>query len=155
MIPVGAFEEAYALHYVAVARSLASFRFDAMTVEDIVHDAFLRLLRQPVMPNLPLAWLILVARRRALEWIRNGSKWIWADVLDAIEDGRLSTADILERDNFIQTALAPLKSLDREMLLRWSVAGPVVWGQPAFTHTELRRIERAKRRLRALVMPQT
>lgn len=144
------FEEVYTLHYATLAASLGGFRLDPMTLEDVLQDTFFRLWQQSAMPRVPLAWLRVVARRRVLEVLRNGTKWPSTDVLESIENGQLSPEEEVEQKDCVQFYLAKLSLWDQRVLNHWSFTGPAVPGQRQFTATEHRRVERAKRRLRNL-----
>jgi RNA polymerase sigma factor (sigma-70 family) len=94
---------------------------DADVAEDIVHEAYLRLLgaaRSGVLPDNIAGWLHRVARNLVVDWARRSRRtWAAAGPSAQSEDGPEEIVLDLERDSELHGALAQLPNDARRALL--------------------------------------
>jgi len=123
--------------------------------EDVVQETFLRLLDHA--PENPCGWLYTVARRVARDLWRYG-RLREAAPLEVAEDVAAEAEHPLEalvRDERMAEGfriLGRLSPMDRDALMRWSECpAKSARGVRLCRTTELRRVERARKRLRAVM----
>ena len=148
-----------------LARILGLSRIDL--VEDVVHDAFVRALRtwpHTGMPDNPTAWILRVARNRALDLLRREGRWqnreaeLERSILPgpATDDGPPAYFAPEVEDDQLRLMFAccdPLLSLDAQIALTLKVVGAFSVAEIARAFyapppTVAQRIVRAKRALR-------
>ena len=117
-----AISAAYIEHRKAVLGYTLRMTRDTDVAEDIVHEAYLRLVgvaRTGVMPDNIAGWLHRVARNLVVDWARR-SRRTWTSPGPAAhetDDGPEEIALDLERDSELHEALAHLPSDARRALL--------------------------------------
>jgi RNA polymerase sigma factor (sigma-70 family) len=112
---------AYLEHRAAVLGYTLRMARDADVAEDIVHEAYLRLLgaaRSGVLPDNIAGWLHRVARNLVVDWARRSRRtWAAAGPSAQSEDGPEEIVLDLERDSELHGALAQLPNDARRALL--------------------------------------
>ena len=117
-----AISAAYLEHRKAVLGYTLRMTRDADVAEDIVHEAYLRLVgvaRTGVMPDNVAGWLHRVARNLVIDWARR-SRRTWTSPGPSVhetDDGPEEILLDLERDSELHEALAHLPSDARRALL--------------------------------------
>jgi RNA polymerase sigma factor (sigma-70 family) len=117
-----AISAAYLEHRKAVLGYTLRMTRDAEVAEDIVHEAYLRLVsvaRTGVMPDNVAGWLHRVARNLVIDWARR-SRRTWTSPgpsAHETDDGPEEIVLDLERDSELHQALAHLPSDARRALL--------------------------------------
>jgi RNA polymerase sigma-70 factor (ECF subfamily) len=117
-----AFTTAYLEHRGALLGYTLRMTRDAEVAEDIVHEAYLRLLgvaRSGVLPDNIAGWLHRVARNLVVDWARR-SRRTWASAGPSVhqtDDGPEEIVLDLERDSELHDALAQLPDDARRALL--------------------------------------
>lgn len=148
------FEALFREHHAAV-QAYAKRRAAAEDVDDIVSSTFLVMWRRlDELPELPLPWLLTVARNVAGTERRGAARreqlWLKAQCEHVEGDDRYEPE---VADGRVLAALARLKERDREalMLVAWDGLTPAqaaaVLGEPSVRFRQ--RLHRAGRRLRA------
>jgi RNA polymerase sigma factor (sigma-70 family) len=117
-----AISAAYLEHRKAVLGYTLRMTRDADVAEDIVHEAYLRLVslaRSGIMPDNVAGWLHRVARNLVIDWARR-SRRTWTSPgpsAHETDDGPEGIVLDLERDSELHEALAHLPSDARRALL--------------------------------------
>jgi RNA polymerase sigma factor (sigma-70 family) len=118
--PTRELEALYRDRFDALKREMLALVGHPAVAEDLVQDAFVRLLRTPPRdPGRTEAWLRVVARRLAIDWLRAqrhaGPATHDAQVRDSEPSAEERAIRRLERDA-VRAALAQLGERDREAL---------------------------------------
>jgi RNA polymerase sigma factor (sigma-70 family) len=119
-----AITDAYLQHRGALLGYTLRMTRDAEIAEDIVHEAYLRLLgvaRSGILPDNVAGWLHRVARNLVIDWARH-SRRAWASAsagrtVHQTDDGPEEIVLDLERDSELHDALAQLPDDARRALL--------------------------------------
>jgi RNA polymerase sigma factor (sigma-70 family) len=113
---------AYLQHRGALLGYTLRMTRDAEVAEDIVHEAYLRLLgvaRSGILPDNVAGWLHRVARNLVVDWARR-SRRTWASagpLVHQTDDGPEEIVLDLERDSELHDALAQLPDDARRALM--------------------------------------